>query len=424
MAQYRITGKHALSGTIRVSGRKNAALKLLAATVLTTGTTTLEHVPDISDVRAMLDILRALGAEVEHVDKTVTISTANLTSQEIPYKLGRKLRASIVLVGPLLARFGKVSFPHPGGCVIGKRSIEPHLEGLRLLGADIDFDGTTYHLTGKKLAGTLIYLKEKSVTGTENIMMAAIGASGTTTVVNCAEEQHISNLADLLRMYGYNVSGDGSSMMQIEGNAPKLSNADATITIIPDEIEIGTFAVAALITGGSIKLERVGGEIGLLPLLSKLDDFNANYEYDEAQETLTILPSPDLVASDVQTNPWPGFFPDLESPFAVLASQANGQSLIHDWMYEGRLNFVENLERMGADVTICDVHRVIVNGPTPLVGARSITPDIRAGAALVLAALAAEGESIIQNIELIERGYASLPERLQSLGANIIREED
>lgn len=422
MSQFRITGKTPLNGRIQIAGRKNATLKLLAATLLTTGTTTLHHVPDIGDVRVMIEILQALGAEVSFNDETVIINTANVQTKEIPYDLGRRLRASLVLVGPLLARFGEAHFPHPGGCVIGKRTIEPHLEAFGDLGTRVEFDGTYYHLTTDKLTGKFIYLKERSVTGTENILMASVRAEGTTTIMNAAEEEHITNLAELLRQYGYAVSGDGSSMLKIEGQHD-LSSSNAEITIIPDEIEIGTFTVAALITGGTVTLERVGTRMGLMPLLSKLDDFNANYEYSEADQTLTILPSPELVAADVQTNPWPGFFPDLQSPFTVLATQAEGESEIHDWMYEGRLNFTELLNRMGAEITICDPHRVVVNGKTPLVAASNITPDLRAGAALVLAALAAKGESVIEKVELIDRGYVRLDERLRSLGAKIVRED-
>jgi len=420
MSQFRIIGKQTLNGSVTISGRKNAALKLLAATLLTTGTVTLTHLPLIGDVKVMLEILTALGAEITQDGETVTISTANVSTSEIPYDLGRKLRASLVLVGPLLARFGTATFPHPGGCVIGKRSIDPHLNGFRSLGATVTFDGTYYRLKGP-MKGELIYLKEKSVTGTENVLMAAVGASGTTTIVNAAEEQHITNLANLLRQLGYMVSGDGSSTITVEGMST-LSTITTEIEIIPDEIEIGTFAVASLITGGTVTLKGVGSRLGILPLLSKLDDFNAQYRFDEAAGELTLLPSPNLKAANIQTNPWPGFFPDLQSPFAVLATQATGQSLIHDWMYEGRLNFVDLLERMGANITICDPHRVIITGPTPLVKTSSISPDLRAGAALVLAALAAEGESVVENIELIDRGYVNLEKRLQSLGAHITRE--
>jgi UDP-N-acetylglucosamine 1-carboxyvinyltransferase len=419
MGLLRITGQTPLNGTIPISGRKNAALKLIAATVLSDQQVTLHRVPDIGDVRVMLQILSELGASVERNGDTVTISTGALHSHEIPYDLGRKLRASLVLVGPLLGRFGTVKFPHPGGCVIGKRSIRPHLNAFEQLGAQIDFDGTWYTIHGQ-VTGTEVYLKERSVTGTENLIMAACRAHGTTTIWNAAEESHISNLCDLLRSMNYSVHGDGSSTIQIEGN-PQPTPSPAEITIIPDEIEIGTFAVAALVTGGIVRLEGVGPKHSLIPILSKLDDFNAQYRYDD-DESLTILPSPDLQAADVQTNPWPGFPPDLQSPFTVLATQAKGTSLIHDWMYEGRLYFVDLLQKMEANITICDPHRAIVNGPTRLTHSSSITPDLRAGAALVLAALAAEGESVIEHVELIDRGYAAIDERLQHLGAKIVRE--
>jgi UDP-N-acetylglucosamine 1-carboxyvinyltransferase len=250
--------------------------------------------------------------------------------------------------------------------------------------------------------------------------MAACRAEGTTTIWNAAEESHIGNLCDLLRNMGYQIEGDGTSRITVHGN-PHITTNAAEITIIPDEIEIGTFAVAGLITGGTVRLEQVGSHQGLIPILSKLDDFNAKYTYNE-DESLTIHPSPELKAADVQTNPWPGFPPDLQSPFTVLATQATGTSLIHDWMYEGRLYFVDLLQRMGANITICDPHRALVNGPTPLTSSSSITPDLRAGAALVLAALVAEGQSVIEHVELIDRGYVELDNRLRSLGAVIERE--
>jgi UDP-N-acetylglucosamine 1-carboxyvinyltransferase len=268
-----------------------------------------------------------------------------------------------------------------------------------------------------------MYLQEKSVTATENILMAAVLAEGETHLINTAEEEHISNLAELLKAYGYSISGDGTSQMYITGSS-EISHQDAEVTIIPDEIEIGTFAVASLVTGGEITMHRVGKHFGILPLLAKLDDFNALYTYNSDQETLTVHPSPDLVAANIQTNPWPGFFPDLQSPFVILATQAKGSSEVHDWMYEGRLNFVQLLEKMGATATICDPHRVVIEGPTKLHGASNIAPDLRAGAALVLAALAAEGESVVEKAEFIDRGYVSLDTRLQALGAQIIREEE
>ncbi|HSI20273.1 MAG TPA: UDP-N-acetylglucosamine 1-carboxyvinyltransferase, partial [Verrucomicrobiae bacterium] len=384
MGLLRITGHTQLSGTVPISGRKNAALKLIAASVLSDKPVTLHRLPDIGDVRVMLEILERMGASIHREGESVTIHTENLQTSEIPLDLGRKLRASLVLVGPLLSRFKNVRFPHPGGCVIGKRSIRPHLDAFAQLGATIDFDGTWYTIHGD-IHGSEVYLKEKTVTGTENLIMAACRADGTTSIWNAAEETHISNLCELLRNMGYAIHGDGTSRVTIEGN-PHLSTNQAEVTVIPDEIEIGTFAIAALVTQGTVRLENVGKRHDLIPILSKLDDFNARYEYNGEDQSLTMLPSPDLKAADVQTNPWPGFPPDLQSPFTVLATQATGTSLIHDWMYEGRLYFVDLLQKMGANITICDPHRALVTGPTTLRRNTSITPDLRAGAALVLAA--------------------------------------
>jgi UDP-N-acetylglucosamine 1-carboxyvinyltransferase len=420
MALFRITGQQPLNGTIQISGRKNAAVKLIAAAVLSDQPVTLHRVPQISDVKVMITIFEALGGTVESHGETLTLNASGISSQEIPYELGRKLRASLVFVGPLLARFGTVRFPHPGGCVIGKRSIRPHLDAFAQLGATVDFDGSWYTVHGA-LTGHEVYLTERSVTGTENLIMAASHAAGPTTLYNAAQETHIENLCDLLRKMGHGIQGDGSSTITITPNQGSAQPAE--VTVVPDEIEIGTFAVASLVTQGSLRLEGVGPRVGLLPILAKLDAFNAQYRYDATDQSLTVLPSPNLTAADVQTNPWPGFPPDLQSPFTVLATQATGTSLIHDWMYEGRLYFVDLLQRMEANITICDPHRAIVHGPTPLHRSTSISPDLRAGAALVLAALAAEGESVVEHAELIDRGYAALDSRLRAVGAQITRED-
>lgn len=420
MSSFRIKGKKPLRGTIAISGRKNAALKLLASCLLSTKPVTLHNVPEIGDVSIMLTLLERLGVRIEKHGSSLTLSAEYLATNAIDPELGRKLRASLVLVGPLLGRMGEAFFPHPGGCVIGKRTIEPHLDGFKQLGAGIEFDGETYHLSAKHLRGDFVYLKERSVTGTENLIMAAARAEGTTTIFNAAEETHITNLCDLLRAMGYHIHGDGSSTIVIQGQ-PNLETSVAEITIIPDEIEVGTYAIASVVTGGDITLTGVGTRLMLLPILSKFDDFNLQYEYNEEAQTLHVMPSPNLTASDIQTNPWPGFPPDLQSPFAVLATQSEGSTLIHDWMYEGRLSFVDLLQKMGADVTTCDPHRVIINGPTPLEHSSSIAPDLRAGAALVIAALAAEGESVVEHAELIDRGYVNIEGQLQALGADITR---
>jgi UDP-N-acetylglucosamine 1-carboxyvinyltransferase len=422
MAHYRIIGQKPLHGTVAISGRKNAALKLIAATILSNENVTLRRIPEIGDVRVMLDILQEMGASVtKHEEGTFVINTSSVTRPVIPEELGRKLRASLVLVGPLLARFGTVTFPHPGGCVIGKRSIAPHLEAFRELGAEIEVDDLIYTIHADRLAGSFIYLKERSVTATENLIMAATRAHGTTQIYWAAEEPHIRNLCDILRSMGYAITGDGTSMVSIEGK-PDHAGTEAEATVIADDIEVGTFAAAAVVTGGDVVLQGIGTKLDIIPILSALENFNVNFSYSEEAGELHVLPSHDLHAADIQTNPWPGFPPDLQSPFTVIATQARGTSLIHDWMYEGRLYFVDLLQKMGANIIICDPHRAIVTGPTPLIHSSLITPDLRAGAALVIAALAAEGTSIIEHTELIERGYANIDGRLRSLGADIIRE--
>ena len=417
-----VTGQRPLNGSLLISGRKNAALKLIAASVLTDKDVTLSRVPDIADVRTMVSILELMGSHISRpAAGMLTINTSSISDPTIPHDLGRKLRASLVLVGPLLARFGQVTFPHPGGCVIGKRTIAPHLSAFEELGASISFDGTTYQIQAERLVGKRIYLKEKSVTGTENLIMAATRAEGITSIMWAAEESHIVNLCDLLRSMGYSISGDGTSTVTIEGK-PDLVASAAAAEIIADEIEVGTFAVASLVTGGTVTLERVGDFEHVIPILSQLEDMNAQFKYDPESQNLHLYPSHHLTASRIQTNPWPGFPPDLQSPFTVLATQAIGTTLVQDWMYEGRLYFVDLLQRMGANIVICDPHRALVTGPTKLYRSTSITPDLRAGAALVVAALAAEGTSEIEHAELIDRGYADLEGRLNSIGAEIRRE--
>lgn len=422
MSTLRVIGGTPLRGTVAISGRKNAALKLIAASILSDQPVTITRLPDISDVAVMLKILEAMGATVERHGEAVTINAAGVSNPVIPHDLGRRLRASLVFVGPLLARFGRATFPHPGGCVIGKRSIGPHLLAFEQLGAHIEFNGTTYELTSDKLEGTLIYLREASVTGTENLIMAAVRAHGRTEIMNAAQEDHIVNLCDLLRGMGFTIHGDGTSTVVVDGD-PDLQTQAATVETLFDEIEVGTFAVAALVTGGEITITGTGTRKQLMPILSKLDDFKAEYRFDEASRTMTVLPSPNLTAATVQNQPWPAFPADLSSPFTVLATQAHGTSLIHDTMYEGRLYFVDLLQKMGATVTICDPHRALVTGPSKLYRSSSISPDLRAGAALVLAALTAEGESVIEHAELIDRGYVKLDDRLRELGAQITREE-
>lgn len=417
MATLLVTGGSTLSGELPIAGRKNAALKLLAASLLTTGSVTLSRVPAILDVEKMLEILQALGIEVIGNDGTIRLTSNRPVQTTVPYDLGRALRASLVLVGPLLARHGSATFPHPGGCVIGKRGIGTHITALEQLGAQISLDDETYTVSAPQgLVGTQIYLSERSVTATENLMMAACAAKGTTVIRNAAEEDHIRNLADLLRAMGYAVHGDGTSTISIEGSS--LSSKSVSLAVIPDEIEAGTFAVAACVTKSTLTLTGAGTYAQLTPILSKLDAFNVRFEHNETHQSLTIFPS-ELKASSVQVSPWPGFPPDLQSAFTVLASQAAGTSLIHDWMYDGRFGFVGTLQKMGANITLCDPHRVLVAGPTKLTRAKTLAPDLRAGAAYVLAALIAEGTSTIEHAELIQRGHEHLTERLQNVGATI-----
>lgn len=425
MAQYLVTGGTPLSGSVTVSGNKNSVLKLMAASVLASGPVTLTNVPDIADVAVMADILASLGAKVTGVATSVlTIDPAGIKSPVIDPALATKLRASVVLLGPLLAKFGTVTTALPGGDVIGKRAIGTHLDALAASGAVFDISDTTLtgRLPSKPASPVNIFLDEASVTATENALMFAALQPVTTTIDNAACEPHVTDLANFLSQLGAKVSGIGSNRLTINGTTQPGS---AEFAIGPDYVDAGTFAIAAAATGGRVSVSPVRAS-DMHMILLYLARFGV--KYDLKQDTLTIKKS-DLcvdpeklgVRQKFQTRPWPGFPTDLMSPLIVLATQTPGSVLLHDWMYETRMFFTDKLVSMGANITLCDPHRVIVTGPTKLHGRHTASPDIRAGMALLIAALSAEGESTIDHAQLIERGYENPVSRFQSLGAKIRR---
>lgn len=420
MAKYVIEGGSKLKGRVKISGNKNAILPCLAATLLTEEEVILRNVPSISDVDIFLQIFQRLGVDVEVGDHLLKVRCKNINKHEIPEDLANKLRASILLVGPMLARFKKIEFPHPGGDVIGKRSIETHLEGFKKLGYEFEIKDRLYK--GKsngfsKEKKKKIFLDEASVTATENLILTSVLGQADVTLKNCAMEPHVVDLCNLLIEMGAKIEGVGSPTLKIQG-VSKLHAADFTIG--SDHIEFGTFAIAAALTGGEIEIEKT--------FLQDIDCVICNLEkmgleFKEKDEFFTvscpgIKSIPKLVVAL-----WPGFPTDLMSVMIVLASQAKGVSLLHDWMYESRMFFADKLISMGAHITIADPHRVLVYGPTKLYGRNMETPDIRAGMALVLAALVAEGKSVIDRAELIERGYEGVVEKLTALGANIQKVE-
>lgn len=425
MHEYIIEGGFPIKGTITASGNKNSALPCIAATLLTDEVVILKNIPAIEDTGVMFKILEALGAEVKKIDKhTWSVCCSNVKETEIPCDMAKKIRASILFAGPLLARLGKVVMMPPGGDVIGRRRLDTHFLALTELGARVDIDGK-FVFIANKLVGEDIFLDETSVTGTENALMAAVLAEGKTIITNAASEPHVQDLCNMLNAMGAKITGIGSNILHIEG-VKKLHGCEFTIG--PDYMEIGSFIGLAAATKGSIRIEKVNPS-DMRPLriaFSKLGirwAINGNtLEVPQGQE---MRVNTDLGGQipKIDDSPWPGFPPDLTSIMTVVATQVDGNVLIFEKMFESRMFFVDKLIGMGARITLCDPHRALVSGPSVLHGEHLVSPDVRAGMAMVIAAMAAQGESRISNVYQIERGYENLVERLQSLGAHIKRVE-
>lgn len=421
MAKYLIEGGTVLKGTVRIGGNKNAVLPCLAAALLTDKPVTLHNVPDISDVSVMLDLLKYLGVVVERSTDTITVTAEKITTSDLPEELISKLRASILLIGPLLARTGKVTFSYPGGDVIGKRSIHTHLEGMEAMGYHFDpFDQNRSHNGHRTKSPESVdfFLDEASVTATENLIMAAALGTADITLRNCAQEPHVVDLCNLLVAMGSSIEGIGQSNLKIKGGQT-LKGAEYSIG--PDFTEMGTYAIAAAMTQGEITMTNCT-LTNMEPVTRHLE--RMGIEFKQHSEGIVVSCKSIKPVAKLHTNIWPGFPPDLMSPMIALGTKAHGVSLFHDWMYESRMFFVDKLISMGANITIADPHRVVVYGPTKLYGRNMDTPDIRAGMALMLAALVAKGQSVINRAELIERGYQNVVEQLNSLGANITRLEN
>lgn len=416
MARFEITGGVKLSGKIKVAGNKNSVLPIMAACLLTEDTCTIENVPNISDVVVMSKILELCGAKVERINlSTLTICAKEIKTADIPDVLTEKLRASVLLLGPMASRVGKLKMGYPGGDVIGRRPLDTHFQVLEALGAKITKENDSFIVQAAKLTGAEVFLKEASVTATENAIIAASRAEGVTKIKRAASEPHIVDLCEFINKMGGSIQGIGTNLLTITG-VPKLFGA--THSVRPDHIEIGTFAILASIISKKIEISPIIRE-DLDMILLTLADFGAKYKIEG--EMLTVYGSNQSAVEKVVTGVWPGFPTDLMAPMIVLATQAKGVTILHDWMYESRMFFVDKLLSMGAKVEIADPHRVFVYGPTKLYGQKLDTPDIRAGIALVLAALCANGKSIIEKAELIERGYENIVERLSLLGAKIKR---
>jgi UDP-N-acetylglucosamine 1-carboxyvinyltransferase len=423
-----VSGGRALQGTIRPAGNKNAALPILAATLLADAPCRIDNVPHIRDVETMLALLAHLGAAVAWIGRnTVEIDTRGAEPRELDPALCASIRASILLAGPMLARFGRVTLPPPGGDVIGRRRVDTHFLALEALGAEIEV-GRRYQLEAKALAGTDVFLDEPSVTGTENALMASVAAAGRTVLRNAASEPHVQDLARFLASLGASIEGIGTNTLTVYGGET-LTAPSAPFVIGPDHIEVGSFIGLAAVTNGAIRIEGVRAE-DLRATLFAFDRLGVRPRLDG--ETLIVAHNqerrirPDLGGHipKLEDGPWPAFPADLMSIAIVVATQCEGPLLVFEKMFESRLFFVDKLIGMGARIVLCDPHRAVIAGPSPLRGGEVESPDIRAGMGMLLAALAAEGDSVIHNVGQIERGYESIDARLRGLGAEIERRDN
>jgi len=414
VSTLRIEGGQKLSGRIEVEGNKNSALPLLAACLLTDQECVLHNVPRIADVEVMARLLVDIGADVEGVGtSTIKVRCLKIRNQEPDPALVGRLRGSVLLLGPLLARSGRACIAPPGGDFPARRTINTHLSALRAMGAR-DIGGPAHALEAPDgLAAVSLYLEEASVTGTETAILAAVGANGITELRHVATEPHVVELCRFLRAMGVELTGEGTSRIRIHGGG-RLGSASHRLS--GDYIEAGSWAVVGALTGGG--LEVAGAAIEDIEVaVAVLRRLNVECRLEE--NSLTILPSRLNAAGRVTTGLWPGFPSDLVSLVTVLATQAEGRTLVHDWMYELRLFALEQLSGMGADLFLCDPHRIIVTGPRRLRGRRLDTRDLRSGMALIAAALAADGESLVGPLETVERGYSRIIERLQALGGRV-----
>ncbi len=413
-----LAGKKKLKGELPVMGAKNAVLKALAASLLFEEGCELRGVPLIDDVLKMSELLEDIGVCIkQNGEKSLFLKTPKDIKTDLKEGVAKSLRSSILLTGPLLARAGKVAFPHPGGCVIGKRPIDIFLEGFRRMGAKINADKNGYVLEAKKLRGIDNFFKVPSVTGTETLILTAVLIKGTTRLFNCACEPEITALVDFLNAAGADIRGSGTHTVIINGGK-KLKRA--VFTTPPDRLEAGSFAIIAALCGHGVKITHCDPS-HMRAVIHALH--NAGVSVRVGSSWLVIEAPPKLKAVDIKTHEYPGFPTDLQPPFTIFLTQTEGKSLVFETVFEGRLNYVHDLVRMGADIVLCDPHRAIVNGPTKLRGREMESPDLRAGLAFLIAALVAEGNSTIHNINNIDRGYEKIEDRLTAVGSDIIREK-
>ncbi|MED4300090.1 UDP-N-acetylglucosamine 1-carboxyvinyltransferase [Geobacillus stearothermophilus] len=420
MEKIIVRGGNRLSGTVKVEGAKNAVLPVIAATLLATkGTSTIHDVPALSDVYTISEVLRYLGADVQIAGNTVTVDATAPLTVEAPFEYVRKMRASVLVMGPLLARNGRARVALPGGCAIGSRPIDQHLKGFEAMGASVKVgNGFIDAEVNGRLRGSKVYLDFPSVGATENIMMAAVLAEGTTVIENCAKEPEIVDLANFLNAMGAKVRGAGTGTIRIEGVDELVGTSH---TVIPDRIEAGTFMVAAAITGGNVLVQGAVPE-HLSSLIAKMEEMGVTII--EEENGVRVIGPETLKAVDIKTMPYPGFPTDMQSQMMALLLKAEGTSMITETVFENRFMHVEEFRRMNADIKI-EGRSVIINGPCQLQGAEVAATDLRAAAALILAGLAADGYTRVTELRHLDRGYVRFHEKLAALGADIerVREE-
>ena len=423
MDKFIIEGGVPLNGEVTPAGNKNAALPLLSASLLTDEPITLHNIPQIEDTRVMRRLIESLGAQVEDLDETSWRVTArDLRPADLNPDLCRRIRASILVAGPMSARFGEFKLPPPGGDVIGRRRLDTHILALRALGVDVEYErGFTFQARG--LRGADFLMDEASVTATENAIMAAVTAQGETVIRNAASEPHVQDLCNFLNVLGAQIEEIGSNTLHISG-VPKLHGGEFTIG--PDYLEVISFVGAAAVTHGSVRVKGAGvNNLHMIAHVFARLGVTWDVEGDDlivpAEQDLKIIPDLDGAIPEIKTNVWPAFPTDLISIAITVATQATGSVLIHDWMFSGRMYFTDKLVGMGAKIILCDPYRCLIQGPNQLYGENLESPDIRAGMSMLLAALAAKGQSTIRNISQIERGYQDVDNKLRDLGAKIER---
>lgn len=420
MAKFIIKGGKLLKGELSVSGSKNSALKIFAASLLFKNPVHIKNTPLIEDILRMKELLSAIGARISNSgNKIFAVDPPDAANTDLDKEITQSLRASVVLLGPMLARYGKVSMPHPGGCVIGKRPINFFIDGLKAMGARVSESDDRYFFSAKKLKSADFAFLTPSVTATETLMMASILAEGRVILRNCACEPEIVSLAEFLNDSGAKIKGAGTHTIMVDGLGPKARlEAKSPFEVIPDRIEAGSFLILGALAGKKIKIKNCE-PLHLLSLIAHLESTGVKIE--KGPDWLSVSRPRKFSAVDIKTCEYPGFATDLQAPFTVLLTQAEGKSQVFETIFDGRLEYASDLVRMGANITLCDPHRIIVLGPAVLSGREVESPDLRAGLAFIIAGLIAKGETIVHNIYNIDRGYESIETKLATLGADIKR---